>query len=97
MVDHVRTRGQAGAQRAAGAALVVDDELLAGVLAHRREQRAREGVGAAAGGEGHDDGHRLGRPVALRPCQRAGQRPTASGGVAAVPRQARQPYTAIAT
>ena len=66
-------RGHAGADRAAGAALVVDDELPAQVLGQHRGQRPREGIGAAAGREGHDQGHRLGRPGALCQRQRAGQ------------------------
>jgi hypothetical protein len=50
--------------RAAGAAAVVDDQLLAGLLGELRRQRPREGVGAAAGRERHDHHHRLGGQAA---------------------------------
>jgi hypothetical protein len=70
-----RARRDAGAQRAAGAAAVVDDQLLAGLLGELRRQRPGEGVGAAAGRERHDHHHRLGRPAAaLREGQRARRR-----------------------
>jgi hypothetical protein len=71
-------RGDARAQRAAGAALVVEHELLAGVPAHEREERAREGVGAAAGREGHDHGHGLGGPGRLARGPRAPPRAAAA-------------------
>ncbi|MDT4838576.1 hypothetical protein FQZ97_723360 [compost metagenome] len=52
----------AGTDRAAGAAAVVDHELLAQLLGQLRGQRARKGIGAAAGRERHDHGDGLGRP-----------------------------------
>ena len=61
----LRSGRNAGAQRAARAAPVVDDELLAGQPGKLRRQRAGKGVGAAAGRKRHDDGDRLGRPGRL--------------------------------
>ena len=48
--------------RAACAAAILDDDALAELLVELRRQRAREGVGAAAGREGHDEGNRPLRP-----------------------------------
>ena len=74
-------RDQARADRRAGAAAILDDEGLAGLLADLLEHGARGDVGGAAGGERHDDPDRLpGRPVLCRRgCrsdqQTRGQRP----------------------
>ena len=54
------------AHRATGAAAVVDDHLLAETARQHGGERARERIGAAAAGEGHDEGHRPGGPAALR-------------------------------
>ena len=62
-----------GAEVAAGAGLVVDDEGLAEGALQLRRQRAGQQVGGAAGRERHDDAHRLARPGGLRP-RRSGQR-----------------------
>ena len=48
----------AGAQRAAGAADILDDDLLAEILGHGFGDQARDRVGRAAGRERHDDGDR---------------------------------------
>ena len=72
--------GDAGADGAAGAAAVVDDHLPAEVARQHRGERPRERVGAAAGGEGNDEGHRPVRPAALRAAPAASRRAAASGG-----------------
>ena len=46
----------AGAERAAGAADILDDDLLAEVLAHRFGDEAGHRIGRAAGRERHDHG-----------------------------------------
>ena len=56
----------AGAERAAGAADILDDHLLAQRPRHRLGDQTGHGVGRAAGGEGHDDGDRAGRIIGLR-------------------------------
>jgi hypothetical protein len=61
------------AHRAAGAALVVDDDLAAELLGQHRGERPREGVGAATGRERHDDGDGLVGPARLRPGRTADQ------------------------
>ena len=58
------------ADRAAGAADVLDQELLAQRLGHAGADDAGDGVAGPARGVGHHDGHGLGRKVLLR--QRAG-------------------------
>ena len=45
-----------GGDHAAGAALVVHDHRLFGLVTHRLAQRTRELVGGAARGKGHDEG-----------------------------------------
>jgi hypothetical protein len=57
------------ADRAAGAALVLDQRLLAERLAQLRGDRARESIRTAAGGERIEEDHRL-----LRPGLRLGER-----------------------
>ena len=57
-----------GADVAAGAGPILDDEWLAEDLRHFRRHRARDDVRAAAGREWHDDPDRLGREAL---CQRA--------------------------
>ncbi len=61
-----------GADRAAGAALVLDHDLLAELFRQRHRQDAREDVGRAARRERHDELHRLVR-VLLRQRGRARQ------------------------
>ena len=58
-----RMGDRVGADIAARAALVLDDELLAGELAQLLAGDAREHVGRTAGREGVDVAHRLVRPV----------------------------------
>ena len=62
---------EVGADGAAGARLVVDDQRRAQLLAHLLRQGAREEVGGAAGRERHDQADRLAGPGLLRP--RGGQ------------------------
>ena len=50
-------------ERAAGAGDVLHDDLLAELRRHRLGDQPGDGVGRAAGGEGHDDGDRAGRVV----------------------------------
>ena len=61
-----RLGDEVGAEVAAGAGLVLDDEGLAERLAELRREGAREDVGRPAGRERHDDADRLVRPRALR-------------------------------
>ena len=69
----VGARRNLGADRAAGARAVVDDELLAELLGQPRRQQARDDVGAAAGRERHDHAHRpLGPFSGLSMCSRQG-------------------------
>ena len=58
--------GNAGSQRTAGAAAVVNDHLLAGEFGELGRQRSRKSIGAAAGRERHDHVDRLARPAGLR-------------------------------
>ena len=60
-----RFRRQFGANQAAGATPVVDDELLTELRGEPRQHHARDDVGRAAGGHGHDHAHRLFR-IGLR-------------------------------
>ncbi len=55
-------RHRIGADRAAGAAAVLDDEAAAGQGRELLEEDAADRVGAAAGRIGHDDAHRAGGP-----------------------------------
>ena len=66
-----------GAGHAAGAADVLDHDLLAENFAHARADHAAEHVGRAAGGERNDHGHRPGRDNPARRRAR-GQRNKAS-------------------
>jgi len=54
---------QARAQRAAGAAAVVNDDGLAQLLGQLSRQGAGKGIGAAPGGEGDDDAEDSGNAV----------------------------------
>ncbi len=66
----------AAAHRAAGAAPVVHDQRLAPDARQLLAQHPRQHVAALAGGEGHDDGHRLGGVAGralLRPAERGCQ------------------------
>ncbi|MFI4930485.1 MAG: hypothetical protein ACHP83_09610 [Burkholderiales bacterium] len=54
----LRLGGFGGAERAAGARLVVDDDGLAERHSELRCDRARQDVSAAAGRERHDEAHR---------------------------------------
>src|SRR5688572_6468194 len=54
-------RGEVGADRAAGAGPIVDDESLSERLLQLLSHHARETVRAAAGGEGYDDANRFTR------------------------------------
>ena len=56
-------RHRADADGAAGAALVLDHELLAQTLRQAVGENARRDVGVAAGRERHDHRHRPGRPL----------------------------------
>jgi hypothetical protein len=49
-----------GADRAAGSAAIVDDDLLAEDLTHLRCEHARDDVGVSTRCEGNDHAHRLG-------------------------------------
>src|SRR5262249_61302598 len=60
-----RMRHEIGGDVAAGAAAVLDDELLAELLAERLRQHARGDVARGAGTEADDDAHRP-RRIALR-------------------------------
>ena len=51
------------AGHAAGAADILDDDLLAERLAHARAENARDGVDRPAGGKGHDQVDRPRRPA----------------------------------
>jgi hypothetical protein len=65
---------QIGADVAAGADLVLHHELLPQQVCHLRAHHARDGVGRAAGGEGHDDADRFGRVLVLGFHARAAER-----------------------
>ena len=56
-----RARGFRGPDRAAGAGLVLDEDRLPERLGEHRRHDARDEVGGAAGGVGHDHAHRLRR------------------------------------
>ena len=58
-IDNYGLGDLGGAQRAAGAADVLDDDRLLQMLAHRDCEVTRHLVGRAAGREGHHDGDRL--------------------------------------
>jgi hypothetical protein len=58
----MRPRHDIGRQRAAGADLVLDQELLADLFAQALRDHARDAVGIAARGERHGDDHRPRRP-----------------------------------
>jgi len=73
-----RLRGAAGADVAAGAADVLDIELLAHLLGQLRRDHPREQVGRAAGCERNDHAHRS-RRVALRPRDAWGGEPSGGG------------------
>jgi len=62
--------GGVDADHRARAGLVVDDHRLAQRLRQLRADEARDEVGGAAGGEGHDHADRPGGPCALRACER---------------------------
>ena len=66
-----------GADRSAGAAAVVDDELLAELLRQLRGERPRERVGAAAGRERRDEADRL---VSATPAPNASAGSSTSSG-----------------
>jgi hypothetical protein len=51
-------RRDIGADRAAGARAIIDDELLAELLEQTRRQQARDDIGAVAGRERYDHAHR---------------------------------------
>src|SRR5262249_61283200 len=68
-----RVRNQIGGDVAAGAAAVLDDELLTELLAERLREHARGDVAGGAGGKTDDDAHRP-RRVALRLGDRRGER-----------------------
>ena len=65
-----RLRGLVDADRAAGAADILDDELLAERLAHRWHEHAGQRVGRTAGRERHDHGDGLGG-IGLRHARQA--------------------------
>ena len=72
-----------GADRAAGAGLVLDDHRLAVLGDELLADDARDRIDDAAGGEGHDDVDRLARIVVLRRCRGAREalrRPSVSAG-----------------
>ena len=58
----IENRRDAGAERAAGAAAVLDHDRLAERLRERLLVDARDDVGASAGRVGHDERNRLRRP-----------------------------------
>ena len=59
----------AGAKRSAGAADILDDDLLAEILGHGFGDEAGDGIGRAAGREGNDDGDRA---IGIALCAGAG-------------------------
>ena len=62
-----RSHDDLGADIAAGAGPVFDDELLAEPLRQRLSNEARDDVGCIAGRKADDDAHRP-RRIGLRPC-----------------------------
>src|SRR6516162_6552536 len=68
-----RVRHEIGGDVAAGAAAVLDDELLAELLAERLREHARGDIARGAGGKTDDDAHRP-RRIALRLGEPHGER-----------------------